>query len=106
MVDRQPGAGLETSFGNGCIVHASETMPWSRPGMPLKILKWMGQEDAPVLLRTSAIPHMWRWGLAFARNCTAARYRRNTLANLRLALHSIEAFADVRADTEYRPHSP
>ena len=100
VVERRSGAALETSYANGCIVHASETMPWSRPGMPLKILKWLGREDAPVLLRPSAIPHMWRWGLAFARNCTQARYRRNTLANLRLALHSIEAFAEVRADTD------
>ena len=59
-----------------------------------------GRQDAPLLLRTSAIPHMWRWGLAFTRNCTKARYRSNTLANLRLALHSIEAFAEVRVDAD------
>ncbi len=100
VIERRSGAALETSYANGCIIHASETMPWARPGMPMKILKWLGHEDAPMLLRTSAIPHMWRWGLAFARNCTQARLRGNTLANLRLALHSIEAFAEVRADTD------
>ena len=99
VIERRAGAALETSYANGCIVHASETTPWSRPGMPLKILGWLGREDAPVLLRPSAIPRMWRWGLGFTRNCTPARYRRNTLANLRLALHSLEAFAEVRADT-------
>ena len=100
VVERCPGVALETSYANGCIVHASETMPWSRPGMPMKIVKWLGHEDGPVLLRMNAVPRMWRWGLAFVRNCTEARYRRNTLANLRLALHSIEAFAEVREDTD------
>ncbi len=100
VIERRPGAALETSYANGCIVHASETMPWSRPGMPMKILGWLGREDAPVLLRIGAIPRMWRWGLGFALNCTPARYRRNTVANLRLALHSLEAFAEVRADID------
>jgi len=39
VIDRQPGAALETSFGNGAVIHASEVEPWSQPGMPLKILK-------------------------------------------------------------------
>ncbi len=43
VVERQPGAALETSFGNGGVIHASEVEPWSQPGMPLKVLKWLGQ---------------------------------------------------------------
>ena len=67
VVERQPGAARETSFGNGGVIHASEVEPWSQPGMPLKILSWLGQENAPLLLRYGAIPQMWRWGLEFAR---------------------------------------
>ncbi len=66
VVERQSEAALETSWGNGGVIHASEVEPWSQPGMPLKILKWLGQENAPLLLRYGAIPHMWRWGLEFA----------------------------------------
>ena len=39
VVDRQGGAALETSFGNGGVIHASEVEPWSQPGMPAKILE-------------------------------------------------------------------
>ena len=66
VVERQPAAGLETSWGNGGVIHASEVEPWSQPGMPRKILGWLGKENAPLLLRYGAIPQMWRWGLAFA----------------------------------------
>ena len=77
VVERQAAAGMETSWGNGGVIHASEVEPWSQPGMPGKILNWLGQENAPLLLRYGAIPHMWRWGLDFARNCTPERFRAN-----------------------------
>lgn len=96
VIDRQPGAALETSFGNGAVIHASEVEPWSQPGMPLKILKWLGREDAPMLLRPSALPHMWRWGIGFLRNCTEARFHANARANLRLALYSLASLQEIR----------
>ena len=33
VVERQPEAALETSWGNGGVIHASEVEPWSQPGM-------------------------------------------------------------------------
>lgn len=99
VIERQPAAALETSWGNGCVIHASEVEPWSQPGMPSKIIGWMGKENAPLLLRYSAVPHMWRWGLAFARNCTAERFRANSLANLDLALLSLRSLQEIAAAT-------
>jgi D-amino-acid dehydrogenase len=99
VVDRQDGAALETSFANGSIIHASEVEPWSRPGMPQKILSWLGREDAPLLLRFGALPQMWRWGLDFLGNCTAERFHENALANLRLALYSLETLQEIAAET-------
>ena len=99
VVERQSAAALETSFGNGGVIHASEVEPWSQPGMPLKILKWLGKEDAPLLVRYGAIPHMWRWGLKFIANCTPEHFRRNALTNLRIALHSLKILQQIRAET-------
>ena len=98
VIDRQPGAALETSFGNGAIIHASEVEPWSQPGMPLKILKWLGREDAPMLLRIGALPHVLRWGTAFLRNCSEDRFASNAVANLRLALYSLRSLQEVQAE--------
>ena len=99
VVDRQPSAGLETSFGNGGIIHASEVGPWSQPGIQLKILRWLGKEDAPLLLRWSALPHMWRWGLEFLANSSASLHRSNTLVNLQLALSSLQALQEIVSET-------
>ena len=99
LVERQSEAGMETSWGNGGVIHASEVEPWSQPGMPTKIIKWLGKENAPLLLRYSAIPHMFRWGLDFARNCTPDRFRANAKSNLHLALHSLKSLQEIGAET-------
>src|SRR6185295_18303973 len=89
LLDRQPAAAMETSWGNGGVIHASEVEPWSQPGMPMKIVKWLGKENAPLLLRYGAIPHMLRWGFFFDGTTTTERFRENSKANLHLALHSL-----------------
>ncbi len=99
LVERQAKAAMETSWGNGGIIHASEVEPWSQPGMPTKIIKWLGQENAPMLLRYGAIPHIIRWGIDFARNCTPERFRENAKANLHLALHSLKSLQEIGAET-------
>jgi D-amino-acid dehydrogenase len=98
VVDRQPAAALETSFGNGAIIHASEVEPWSQPGMPMKILRWIGREDAPMLLRLGALPHLVRWGTAFLANCSERRFAANAEANLRLALYSLRTLQEIQAE--------
>ena len=102
VVERQEEAALETSWGNGGVIHASEVEPWSQPGMPQKILKWLGKENAPLLLRYGAIPHMWRWGIAFARNCTPERFAENSRANLELALYSLRSLQEIGAEAGNR----
>ena len=98
LVERRGEAGMETSWGNGGVIHASEVEPWSQPGMPMKILKWLGKEDAPLLLRYGAIPHMLGWGIEFARNCTPEKFRENAKFNLHLALHSLRSLQEIGAE--------
>jgi len=99
VIDRQPDAGMETSFANGSVLHTSEVEPWSRPGMPRAVLGWIGKDDAPMLLRLRALPSMWRWGLDFVRHCTIERYRQALAVNLRLARHTLAVMKDLRAET-------
>jgi D-amino-acid dehydrogenase len=100
VVDRQQGAGLETSFANGGFMASSQAEPWAAPGVPLKILKWLGREDAPLLLRLGAVPQMWRWGLRFLANCTEARALASGERNFTLAHYSIAVLKEIRAATQ------
>ena len=89
VVDRQPGPALETSFANGGQISACHAKPWASPGMPLQAFRWMFAPDAPLLFRPLCWnPPLWRWGLRFLGNCTAARARLNMDRTLRIALYS------------------
>ena len=39
VVDRQPGAGLETSFANGGQISISHPEPWANPAAPWLVLR-------------------------------------------------------------------
>lgn len=100
VIDRQPNAGLETSFANGGQISVSHAEPWATPSAPLKILKWLGKEDAPLLFRLRADINQWRWGLQFLMECSPARTRSNTLNILRLGLYSRSVLQKLRAETQ------
>ena len=99
VVERQPAAGMETSFANGGQISVSHAEPWANPGAPLKILKWLGREDAPLLFRLRADLRQWSWGLRFLLECLPGRTRSNTLTILRLALYSRTMLQQLRRDT-------
>jgi D-amino-acid dehydrogenase len=100
LIDRQNDVAMETSFANGGVLHTSEAEPWSQPGMPGKVLSWMGKENAPMLLHLRALPSIWRWGLSFMRNCSLERYRFAAAVNLRLALHTLAVIKQIRAEAD------
>ncbi len=99
VLDRQPAAGLETSFANGGQISVGHCEPWANPQAPLQVLKWLGREDAPLLFRWRADLQQWLWGLRFLRECLPWRTLRNTERILRLALYSRECLLALRAET-------
>ena len=99
VIDRQPGPALETSFANGGQISVSHAEPWANPAAPLKVLKWLGQEDAPLLFRPRADWLQWRWGMAFLRECTPARTAHNIRQIVALAEYSRQTLQSVRAET-------
>ena len=99
VIDRQPGAGLETSFANGGQISVSHAEPWANPSAPLKVLKWLAKEDAPLLFRLRADLNQWIWGLSFMRECTAGRTRHNIRQIVNLGLFSRSTLQELRAST-------
>jgi|SRR3569832_1025417 len=99
VIERQPGAAQETSFANGCQISVSHAEPWANPSAPLKLLKWLGQEDAPLLYRFRPEWLQWKWGVHFLRECTPARTARNIRQIVAIAEYSRQTLHAVRAET-------
>lgn len=99
VLERRAGPGLETSFANGGMLTPSQADPWNAPGVTGKLLRWLGREDAPLLLRPRALPELFGWGIGFLRNSSRARFRRSLHANVRLARFSLDTLRRLRRDT-------
>lgn len=99
VVDRQPGAGLETSFANAGEVSPGYSSPWAGPGIPLKAIKWLLMPHGPLVIRPVLDPQMWSWVLRMLRNCTSARYAVNKARMVPIAEYSRDVLKDLRSTT-------
>ncbi len=99
VVDRQPAAGLETSYANAGEVSPGYSAPWAGPGVPLKAIKWLLMHHRPLVIRPQLDMNLLRWGVAMLRNCTTARYELNKGRMVRLAEYSRDCMKALRAET-------
>jgi D-amino-acid dehydrogenase len=99
VVDRQPAAGLETSFANGAQISVSQSEPWAAPGAPFKVMKWLLKDDAPLLFRPKMDLHQWTWGARFLIECLPWRFRRNIREMVNLGLYSRVSLQEMRRET-------
>ncbi len=99
VLDRQPLAANETSWGNAGMIAPGHAYSWASPRAPLILLRSLTRSDTALRLRPKADPRLWAWCLRFLRECTAARGRANTERKVRLCLYSQRALDEVVAET-------
>jgi D-amino-acid dehydrogenase len=99
VIDRQSGAAMETSFANAAQISVSYCEPWANRDAPLKALKWMFRNDAPLLFRPKFDMHQWLWGLKFLAQCNDTAFERNVQQLVALGAYSHAALKDVVAAT-------
>ena len=104
VIDRQATPAAETSFANGGQISVSHAEPWANPSAPLKVLQWLGKEDAPLLFRVRADMRQWLWGLQFLRECTPARTQHNIEQIVRLGTYSRDMLQALRRDAGIAYH--
>lgn len=103
VVERQSAAALETSFANAGQISVSYCEPWANRDAPLKALKWMFSQEAPLLFRPqNPVGPGWRqyaWGLQFLAQCNDAAFARNVQQLVALGAYSHAALKEVVAAT-------
>jgi len=97
VIDRCTGPAQETSYANGGQISVAYAEPWANPGMPLKLLRWMLRDDAPLLFRPRLDWRQWLWGALFLRECLPGHQVVNLRAMVRLAEYSRATLQDMRA---------
>jgi D-amino-acid dehydrogenase len=99
VIDRQPAPALETSFANAGEISPGYASPWAAPGVPMKALKWMFQEHAPLIIQPKMDWTKLSWMARMLMNCTSDAYAVNKSRMVRLAEYSRDCLMDLRAET-------
>ncbi len=104
VIDRQPGAALETSFANAAQISVSYCEPWANRSAPWKALKWMFDKEAPLLFRPRMDWDQWRWCLRFLAQCNDGAFARNVQQIVALGAYSHAALKDMVRTTGIEYH--
>ena len=96
VIDRQPACAMETSFANAGEISPGYSAPWAAPGIPLKALKWMFMEHAPLIIQPKPDLEKIRWMTQMLGNCTTKAYHINKARMVRLAEYSRDCLTELR----------
>ncbi len=99
VIDRQEGPALETSAGNAGQLSYGYAAPWAAPGIPVKAVKWMFQQHAPLAIRPDGSVRQLSWMLQMLKNCDAESYALNKSRMVRLANYSRQKIKELRSET-------
>ena len=74
VVERRPGAALETSRANGGQISVCYAEPWASAHTLRKVMRWIGRSDAPLRVSPRLDPRQWLWCARFLNECRAPRF--------------------------------
>ena len=97
VLERNQGAGLETSFANGGQLSYSYVAPLASPSVIPKIPPWLLRRDSPLRFRPELDPDQWRWCLEFLAACNQRTADETTERLLRLAFYSRDLMHELVA---------
>ncbi|MBF7687617.1 D-amino acid dehydrogenase [Acinetobacter rathckeae] len=99
VFDRQPNPAEETSFANAGQISPGYSTPWAAPGIPIKAMKWMFQQHAPLAIGLDGSAWQLQWMAQMLKNCNPKSYATNKERMTRVAEYSRDCLRALRSDT-------
>ena len=96
VIERRPGAALETSRANGGQISVCYAEPWASTHTLHKVLRWIGRADAPLRLSLGLDPRQWLWCARYLLECREVRFAANLRAMVTLAKYSRATLRELR----------
>ena len=98
VLDRAEGPAQVCSRANAGIIAVGHAQSWAGPDAIGMLMAALAGREAGVRVTRLGDPALWRWGLAFLRNCTRARHGANTDRLGRLAAFSRDHLREIARD--------
>ena len=96
VIERRPGAALETSRANGGQISVCYAEPWASTHTLHKVLRWIGRADAPLRLSLGLDPRQWLLCARYLLECREVRFAANLRAMVTLAKYSRATLRELR----------
>ena len=96
LIERHGNVAEQASFGNAGIVAPAYATPWAQPGIARQFLSYIFKHEAPVLLKPSMDPALWRWLRLWVAECELQQYRTNLNRMQRVASYSRDVLLQLR----------
>jgi len=101
VIDRQSGVAEETSHGNAGMISPGYATPWAAPGVPIKAIKWLLQDLAPLMIKYRELDtNTLSWMCKMIANCNEKSYHVNKERMMRLAEYSRDCFKELRNELD------
>lgn len=99
VVDRQSSVANETSFANAGQISPGYSAPWAAPGIPIKAMKWLMQELAPLKISIKDLDtETMLWMTKMVANCNTTDYHINKARMMRVAEYSRDCLRELRKE--------
>jgi D-amino-acid dehydrogenase len=98
VYDSASGPGQGTSYANAGQISVAYSAPWAAPGIPLKAIKWMFDENGPLKMHPRALKD-YKWLYQFLKNCNKDSYIENKDTMIQLSRYSRECLKELREKT-------
>ena len=99
VVDRQSSVANETSFANAGQISPGYSAPWAAPGIPIKAMKWLMQELAPLKINIKDLDtETMLWMTKMVANCNTKDYHINKARMMRVAEYSRDCLRELRKE--------
>ncbi|MFA7436921.1 D-amino acid dehydrogenase [Castellaniella sp.] len=96
VIDRQPGAALETSRANGGQISVCYAEPWASRHTWYQLWHYLGRSDAPMRIALQPSLQQWLWCARFVRESRPHRFAANLRAMVGLAQYSRQQLGGLR----------
>jgi len=88
VIDQEHYAAMRTSYANGAQVSVSNSEVWNTWANIRKGIAWMGQSDAPLLVRPTLEWAKIKWLVKFLYHTVCGHYAANTAETIKLGMQS------------------
>ena len=95
LVERDPTVASGASAVNAGLITPGHSLAWASPQAPGMLVRSVFGARTVIRVRPRPDPRLARWGVRFLRECTPARFARNTLVKYELSRYSQTCIDEV-----------